>query len=318
MDITFQYPPELMNLLIEAIPRLCRSKPGLLMFFQGSGVSEEILQRHRLQLAQQKELFKKHVVTREVLTALNAKGDPGLRERREILRLVTQFDDFSVCWETDQAAARGLVAQIRELVNVKDSFTRMNLERQREREERLQLLSQEQEIREKKQEEFAKIRDDLFALFGETDPWRRGKALEGVLNRYFSASGIAISEAITLTGDAGKGIVEQIDGVVILRGLLFLVEMKWEKETLGRDKVAPHLVRVFSRSLAGGIIISYSDYSPAAVQDCREALRHKVIVLCQLEELVRTIEAGVNLQSVFEKKLDAAVIHKNPLFRIDH
>ena len=50
-----------------------------------------------------------------------------MRERREILNRVTRFDDFSVCWESDQATARGLVAQVRDLVNVKDSFTRMNL-----------------------------------------------------------------------------------------------------------------------------------------------------------------------------------------------
>jgi restriction system protein len=317
MDITFQYPPELLNLLIEAIPKLCRSKPDLLMFFQGSGVGEEILRRHRVQLAQQKELFKKHVVTREVLTELNAKGDPTLRERREILRRVTQFEDFSVCWENDQPAARGLVAQIRDLVNVRDSFTRMNQERQRERDERLVMLRREQEAKEKREQELGRIREDLFALFGETNPWKRGKALEAVLNRYFAASSILISEAISLKGDAGTGIVEQIDGVVILRGSLFLVEMKWEKDTLGRDKVASHLVRVFNRSLAGGIIISYSDYAPAAIQDCRDALRDKAIVLCQLEELVRTIEAQGDLQAVLEKKLEAAVIHKNPLFRVE-
>lgn len=316
MDITFQYPPELFNLLIEAIPKLCKSKPDLLLFFQGSGVTEDILGKHRRQLAQQKELFKKHVVTREILTELNAQGDPSLRERREILRRVTQFDDFSVCWEGDQPAARGLVSQIRDLVNVKDSFTRMNQERQRERDERLEAIQREQDERQKHEQDLSSIRDEFFALFGESNPWRRGKALEAVLNRYFAASRISISEAVSLKGDAGSGIVEQIDGVVILRGSHFLVEIKWEKETLGRDKVASHLVRVFNRSLAGGIIISYSDYSPAAIQDCREALRDKVIVLCKLEELVRTIEGRISLQSVFEKKIDAAVIQKNPLFRV--
>ena len=33
--------------------------------------------------------------------------------------------------ESDQLKARGLVSQIRQVVNVKDSFTRMNLERER-------------------------------------------------------------------------------------------------------------------------------------------------------------------------------------------
>ena len=249
MDITFQYPPELFNLLIEAIPKLCKTKPDLLLFFQGSGVTDEILRKHRSQLVQQKELFNKYHVTREVLTELNAKGDPSLRERREILRRVTQFEDFSVCWENDQPAARGLVSQIRDLVNVRDSFTRMNQERQRERDDRLEILRREQEAKESKERELAGIRKDLFALFSDSNPWRRGKSLEGVLNRYFAASGILISEAITVTGDAGTGIVEQIDGVIILRGSLFLVEIKWEKETLSKEKVAPHLVRKSRRNL---------------------------------------------------------------------
>jgi restriction system protein len=39
MDIIFQYPPDLMNLLIQAIPRICRSKNDVLLFFRGAGVS---------------------------------------------------------------------------------------------------------------------------------------------------------------------------------------------------------------------------------------------------------------------------------------
>jgi hypothetical protein len=38
MDITFHYPPDLMNLLIDTLPLLCRSKEDLLLFFQGAGV----------------------------------------------------------------------------------------------------------------------------------------------------------------------------------------------------------------------------------------------------------------------------------------
>lgn len=314
MDISFHYPPELLRLLIEAIPKLCKSKKDLMNFFQGAGVSRAVLKPHEHLLHSNKEGFNKYHVTRDILTALNEAGESSLRERREVLKRVTLFDDFSVCWESDQAAARGFVAQIRELVNVKDSFTRMNMEREAERQERLEPVRREAaELRERKLE-LEEIRRQFFALFSESNPHKRGKAVEAVLNRYFRFSSILISEAIALKGDPGTGIVEQLDGVIQLRGQLYLVEMKWEKETLGRDKVASHLVRVFNRSLAGGIIISYSDYSDAAIGDCREALRQKVIVLCKLEELVRAIERDSNLSTIFDAKIDAAVIHKNPLF----
>jgi restriction system protein len=314
MDISFQYPPELLRLLIEAIPKLCKSKKDLMGFFQGVGVSREALKPYQQLLQTNKDAFNKYHVTREILTALNEAGESSLRERREVLKRVTLFDDFTVCWDSDQAAARGYVAQIRELVNVKDSFTRINLERENERKARLEPARRQAEDDRKKKEESEEIRRQLFALFGESNPQKRGKAVEAVLNRYFKASDILVSEAISVKGAAGDGVVEQIDGVVQMRGQLFLVEMKWEQETLGRDKVGSHLVRIFNRNLAGGIIISYSDYSPAVIQDCRDALTQKTVILCRLEEFVRAIEKRTDLKAILEQKIDAAVIHKNPLF----
>src|SRR5882757_3340029 len=137
MDISFHYPPELLNLLNETLPKLCKSKNDLLLFFQGAGVGKELLTPYQSLLRNNKDGFNKYHVTRELLAKLNQLGERSLRERREILKRVTEFHDFSVCWEADQAPARGLVAQIRELVNVKDSFTRMNIEREQERKARL-------------------------------------------------------------------------------------------------------------------------------------------------------------------------------------
>jgi restriction system protein len=143
MDIVFHYPPELLKLLIETVPKLCKSKKDLLLFFQGAGLSRELLAPYESLLRTNREAFSKYHVTRELLTALNEKGEKTLRERREILNRVTRLEDFSVCWESDQAAARGLVAQVRDLVNVKDSFTRMNLEREKERRQRVEVAERE-------------------------------------------------------------------------------------------------------------------------------------------------------------------------------
>ncbi len=312
MDITYHYPPELLNLLIDTLPKLCKSKRDLLQFFRGAGISDQALEPYETLLRTNRNDFSKYNVTRELLTTLNELGERGLRERRETLRRVVEFHDFSVCWEQDQAPARGLVAQIRELVNVKDTFTRINQEREQERQQRREAESRKAEEARRREDELQQIRQQFFALFAETNPYKRGKALESALNRYFKHHGLLLTEAITLKGNEGQGIIEQIDGVVDLKGH-FLVEMKWEAEPLGREKVAPHLVRVFSRSLAGGLLISYSGYTPAAIQDCKEALRDKVIVLCELAELVHAIEQRRDLRTLLNAKIDAAIIHKNPL-----
>ncbi|HKP36555.1 MAG TPA: restriction endonuclease [Pyrinomonadaceae bacterium] len=316
MDIIFHYPPELLGLLIEALPCLCRTKPDLLLFFQGAGVDRTLLAPYERLLRTNRDGFKKHIVSRELLTQLSELGERSLRERRELLKRVVEFEDFSVCWPKDQPVARGLVSQIRELVNRKDTFTRINMEREQERKQRVAQETKKAKAQEKHLEELEKVKRRFFSLFAETDPYKRGKSLEAVLNHYFQVSGISVTEAITLTGESGSGVIEQIDGVVQLRGQLFLVEVKWEKETLGRDKVSSHLVRVFSRGFAGGIFISYSDYSSAAYNDCKEALRDKVIVLCKLDELVRALEESVDFKELLRQKLDAAIIQKEPFFRL--
>jgi restriction system protein len=314
MDITFHYPPELLKLPNEAIPKLCKSKKDLLLFLQGAGVWAERLTPYQTLLRTNKEEFNKYRVTEELLTKLNELGEGGLRERREILRRVTEFQEYSLCWENDQQAARGLVAQIRDVVNVKDTFTRINIEREQERKQRVSVETAKADQARKRSEEFAAVKQQLFAVFGEPNPYKRGKALETALNRYFRFSDILVTEAITLKGEEGAGIVEQIDGVVELKSALYLTEMKWEAEPLGPDKVAPHLVRVFNRSMTGGIFISYSGYTAAAIRQCKEALRDKVIVLCKLEELVRALEQERDLKQFLHAKIEAAVIHKNPLF----
>ena len=214
MDITFHYPPELFQLLIDAVPKLCKSKRDLLLFFQGAGVSQITLQPYEVMLRTDKTAFNKYHVTRELITKLNEQGERTLRTRREVLKRVTEFEDFSVCWESDQAAARGLVAQIRGLVNVKDSFTRMRMEKDEEKRRRVE----EQEVLAKaKQERVAKrekVKSELYALFAEEDAHKRGKMLERVLNELFACHDILVREAFTIKGRCGEGVIEQIDGLV--------------------------------------------------------------------------------------------------------
>lgn len=318
IDTSFHYPPELLQLLIDTLPKLCKSKRDLLLFFQGAGVSQAVLAPYEELLRTSKTSFNKYPVTRELLTGLNEKGERALRERREILKRVTEFDDFSVCWENDRAAARGLVAQVRELVNVKDSFTRMRIEKDEEKRKRVdhaQLAAAAQQARKVRLD---KVKADLYGLFRESDAHKRGKALEGVLNELFACHGILVREAFTIKGKCGEGVIEQIDGLVELDGHLYLVEMKWWSSPLGVTEVAPHLVRVFGRAgQARGLFISYTDFTPPAVSQCRTALSGgAVVVLATLQEIVSLMDREGDLQLWIKRKVNAAIIDKEPYFKV--
>ncbi len=313
MDIIYHYPPELLNLLVDTIPLLCRSKRDVITFFKGSGIPSGVTNDLVAKVNRDKDSISKFEIARTVLIRLNERGEGSLRERREVLKRVIEFENFSSCWPTDQLKAKGLVTEIRGLVNVKDSFIRMQNERDSERKRRLDEQNAKIKAKENDLRTMESIKGDLFALFGETDAHKRGKSLEGVLNKLFSAAGILISEAFTLRGNDGEGVIEQIDGVIELDNNLYLVEMKWWNDPLGPGDVSQHLVRVFYRGHARGIFISSSGYTPAAINTCREALQKSVVVLCLLEEIVLLLENELTLKEFLKEKIQAAIIHKNPL-----
>ncbi len=314
MDITFHYPPELFSLLIDTIPLLCRSKQDTLLFFKGAGVPDSQTTDLSNIVRANREQTSKYAIVRTVLTRLNECGEPSLRERREVLKRIVEFDDFSACWENDRLKAQGLVSQVQKLINVKDSFTRMNQERESERRERLAVKDAEIQAAEQNRNVRDAIRRDLSALFAELNPQKRGKALEGVLNRLFAAFGILVREAFELRGANDEGIVEQIDGVVEFDGHVYLVEMKWRAEPIGPGDVAQHLVRVFGRGHSRGLFISTSPYTDAAILSCRESLRQSVFSLFKLEEIVLLLERQVDLPSFLKAKINAAIVHKNPMY----
>jgi restriction system protein len=192
MDIIFHYPPELMNLLIDTIPRLCRSYEDTLLFFQGAGVEFAVTADLWVLLKKDRNSLNKFKIVRTVLTRLNEQGEATLRERREIVKRVTEFEDFSTCWSDDRLEAQGLVARIRGVVNVKDSFTRMKDERIQERQQHISQREAEANAARERNAAIARLKDELFALFGVTDAAKRGKALEGVLNRLFVVYGILV------------------------------------------------------------------------------------------------------------------------------
>ncbi len=312
----YHYPPELFQLLVDTIPRLCRSKRDVLLFFRGAGVKESLLRDLKQRLAEDASTINKFDIVRTLLIRLNEAGDAALGERRALLQRVHDFEDFSTCWESDRLEAQGLVGQIRKVVNVKDSFTRMRQEREEEARKRREVSRHEAEVLRQKRDTVDGIRRDLNKLFMMEDARKRGTALEDILNRLFEANGILVRESFTRVGERGEGVIEQIDGGVEIEGEIYLVEMKWLKDPAGPGDVAQHLVRVFGRNSSRGIFISYSGYTDAAIRTCKEALANAVVVLCTLQELVLLMESESELKDFLKEKVRGAIIDKEPLTRV--
>jgi restriction system protein len=234
MSSPFHYPPEVLQLLVNVIPLLNRSKPDVFLFFKGAGVADTYMESLLASFRQDRNSVNKYQIARTVLERLNEAGDKALTARREVIKRIVEWEDFSMCWPDDQLKAKGLVAELRDIVNVKDSFTRMRDERDKEVEQIRRQNQQRHAEEKRKLAEIESIKSALFALFAESDPHKRGKALEPVLNRLFAVYDVLIRENFKMKIEGVAGVVEQIDGVIELDGNVYLVEMKWERTLLER------------------------------------------------------------------------------------
>lgn len=317
MADAFHYPPELLELLVETVPRLSRAKKGVVLFLRGAGVADEDLSEVERTLARNADSINKFEIVRNVLTKVNVRGDSGLRPRREIIKRVVEFENFETCWPEDQLKAKGLVASVREAVNAKDSFTRMKQERDAEREVTVARQLAEQTAAAEKRAKIEQVDIRLSALFGMDDrPQERGKLLEGVLNDLFRAYGILVREDFRRKDPDTSVVLEQIDGVIEIDGSVHLVEMKWLNTPVGTGEFFPHLGRLFLRANAQGIFISSAGFTVPVVKECATALAQKTMVLCSLQEIIMLLQRRDDLLSFLKKKSRAAIVDKNPYLQI--
>lgn len=301
-----------MERIVDTAPRLVKGKQALITFFEGAGVSEQILAPLRLIVRQNPDSIKKVEIARRIVREVNAEGASALGARREIVKRIVEFTAFDQCYENDAMAARGGVAAIKELVNLKDNVTR-TVDAAREQRERSMVEAEKRAagIRRKRAERDA-ISSELSRLFTAADPVARGKSLEVLLNRLFATDGISVREPFRVVSTDGDGVLEQIDGVIELDGNLYLVEIKWWAAPLGVGDVSQHMIRVFQRGQSRGLFIVHPGYTAPAIESVKQSLQQAPFVLAVLEELVHVFRTETSVVEWLRGKITAAIADKDP------
>lgn len=91
--------------------------------------------------------------------------------------------------------------------------------------------------------------------------------------------------------------------------------MKWLKDPVGIADFSPHLVRLFGRSSASGIVISNSEFTEPVLKECANALNQRTMFLCTLHEIVILLQNEKDILALLRKKSQAAVVAKQPFLR---
>ena len=309
----FHFPSELIELLTSVIPLLNKSKRGVLIFFRSCGAPTGMLADLDKRVTSDASSISKYEIARTALTRINDGGDQLLRPRREIIRQVTEFEDFGQCWPNDQLQAKGLVSDVRRYVNVRDSFTRMQQAEESNRLEEVRQRRQKAEAKQRRRDDILALRTRLAGLASMPNAQGRGLALESVLNDLFKIDGLSVREAFTIRGEDGC-VQEQIDGLIVLDRRPILVEAKWLSTPIGQGQIARHLVRVYGRAEVMGLFVSSSPYTDAAIAECKTMLSQRVIVLAEVNEIVLLLEdPDANLAEWLRAKIMAASVERKPL-----
>ncbi|GIF15281.1 restriction endonuclease [Actinoplanes teichomyceticus] len=312
-DASWHHAPDLVERLVDTIPTLVKSKQQTIDFFRSAGVPDSILQKHQAALRADSSSVSKYGIARSVIQDLNAGGDRFLRERREIVRLVTQWEDFSLSWPNDQDKARGLVAAVRQIVGARDSFARMQRERDQERQARIRESERLVDQKRKRQAARTALRARIVELRGESNAQRRGVLIESILSDLCAVEGIQVREPFEIR-NAGT-VEEQIDGVVMADHHLYLVEVKWWNAPIDITPMSSHLLRLFRRPDVRGLFISNSGYTEPAVQACREVLSQKLMILAELNEIIFLLEGDRPLEEWIREKASIVLMEREP-FRV--
>lgn len=317
MEERFHFPPDVFNLLVDTIPLLCKGKDDVLLFLRGAGVPDGDLAVMAAKVRADRSSVNKFAIVRDVLEKLNKRGDSVLAARREVIKRVVEFEEFSMCWPNDVHKAKANVGDLKRIVNVKDSFTRMNQQREAAQAEVAAKARAERDAAVQRRRKTQEVRSRLEALFGmDSEPQKRGKLLEGVLNDLFRAYGILVREDFKRAAPEGSVVVEQIDGVIELEGHTYLVEMKWLSAPVGVNELATHMVRLYARDGARGLFISCSDFTSSAIAECVTHSNNRTMVLCTLHEIVMLMMSERDLVTLLREKARAAVIDKTPYHEI--
>jgi hypothetical protein len=311
----FSYPPDLIEKLVAVLPRLVRGKDALLDLLAEGRPSKSLLADLRRRVDADRSAVSKYEMARTVLTHLNAGGDATLGGLRRVLQRVVEWTDFSTSSDTDRAVARGLVAEIQDLVRTKTWLHEVREAKTAERRSHMAEGEAALEARRQHEAELARIHQGLVRLIAASSPQARGKALEPLLNALFRAYGILLRDDFTVRVE-GVGVVEQVDGAVEFDGHVYLVEMKWHAEALGKEHIDSHMMRLVTRPEARGIVVSASGYAATTIEWAGQALHQKLLVLVTLEEILVWLDQRADLRAMLAHKVQAAILDKQPFARL--
>lgn len=269
-------------------------------------------------LRTQRDAIKKREIAETLLHEMNKAGDALLGVRRQLIKRIVEFDDFSSCYPDDQLAATGFVTRARELVRTKDERVRATQRRSSPFDRAAFGAPQAAPMpRAPAPAEVAQLSRELCNLIDCDDRRSVASDFERWLTKVFRVYGIRTAGPFRRVAEGSGVPIEQVDGAIEMDGKHFLVEAKFTRAKTDVDDLSRCINRVLLRSGAHGLCVSLAGFTEAAYELAEDFLSQRVMLLLDVAELALLLERGFDLKDLLQKKLDLAILTKDVRWRLD-
>ena len=284
--------PAALHALKEALALVYWYKSDLRSFLTQSMADPTILSRLNWQD------YKRNIVG-QLVDFLSRNEDVYQRQLLRLMTDVARIQDFSHLARLDDGQAkvdqaRAAVEALQGQISGLEAF----LEEEREVERRRQEAYERRVKTDAVQQALQELTQEYFDLLSSEDPQGRGYRLEKILRRLFEVFDLDPRASFRVMG-------EQIDGAFTFESTDYLLEAKWQKESVRAadlDSLVGKLTRKLDNTL--GLYLAINGYSEDGVR--AHSSGRRLILLMDGSDIMAVLEGRIDLVQLLLRKRRAA------------
>ncbi|CVX25121.1 Uncharacterised protein [Streptococcus pneumoniae] len=284
---------EIQQQIIQCFGLCFHYKDTVVSFMQTSGVPNDLILKWKSE--------PKFVWAKNVINELN-KTENG---RLIIRRIATEFYKMKNIPDEVQDRDRGLDAlrKLKRLIgDTQQNKVNETLNNSYHRSRQEMKIQLRQQLLQKIEE----LKTEYYSLFSSDNPQERGYRLEKIVANLFRINDIDYHDSYR-----NRTNTQQLDGYFRFEGFDYLVEMKWEKNSVNSPKIASLKQKVDTKlTSTRGLFLSINGFRDEVIQDFSN--KDAKILFMDGQELAYILENRISLYEALKVKIIGASKTGNP------
>lgn len=291
-------PKEISDSIRSCILSLFWRKVDVLGFFQSVGCTRDDLR----EAGNYEALgFTKNVMIEKVLLRLQSRPDEGISPIRSIIRTLTEWSTFDPYYfgpggSLDLSKAKAAISHLKSVQVKHDSRLIEEGKEQKRKIEELQIKYSLADL----QKKFFQLHRGQDENGKEINLQKRGYLFEALLRDLFRLERLNLTDQFQL-----NTIGEQIDGSLKYDGEHYIIEAKWQEESVASNALYQFAHKIEGKMYGRGLFVSLNGFSPDSVYALTQGKSLKSILI-DGADLALVLEGIWPFSEMLDRKIKAA------------